>query len=467
MQSTKISGNQILGRSDAPQITAEAKGSWNGISVQIRQVKDVDAEIRKAQYRQETGLDAPSDHKTLHERVASLDVRSLALTPESLSKLAKVFGGEAKATRLAQAYLNYLRGQQERPKQDGSLNNLLQHYIALHKLSEALKGSDADLVARLTPNESGNGSLSELADRLVEAGDDPEKLLEALGEVDLPEEESEKLATLMKTLRFQPDELKRKLRDVQQLPELDDEEKDALREQVEDVLLQLEIDDGSRIKAARNGIEKGFETSDPEGFVESYSSALESTGSFLKTFIALVKRHTPNELRHVIPLMKQTLADELQLDQHERSADKIKLESLMNELSYMHISTTLIEKINKLVEGMQRIYATPSQLELDEQKLLLGLLRILSDGWVSPTHFDRLVNEHHITDGAPAIYFLTGIQQILRELPFKVYQDDNSRSAIIDAAQAALDSAIAREEALPNEEQTEPHTAEVIQRGMP
>ncbi len=111
--------------------------------------------------------------------------------------------------------------------------------------------------------------------------------------------------------------------------------------------------------------------------------------------------------------------------------------------------------------------ATPALIELDEQKLLLGLLRILSDGWVSPTHFDRLANEHHVPDGPPTIYFLTGIQQILRELPFKVYQDDNSRAAIIDAAQAALDSAIAREEALPDDEQSEPHTAEIIQKGMP
>ncbi len=99
--------------------------------------------------------------------------------------------------------------------------------------------------------------------------------------------------------------------------------------------------------------------------------------------------------------------------------------------------------------------ATQSPPELDEQQLLLGLLKILSDGWVSPTHFERMVSEHRIPDGAPTIYFLTGLQQILRELPFKVYQDDNSRSAIIDAAQAALDSAIAREEAMPEDEQIE------------
>jgi type III secretion system TyeA family effector delivery regulator len=44
------------------------------------------------------------------------------------------------------------------------------------------------------------------------------------------------------------------------------------------------------------------------------------------------------------------------------------------------------------------------------------------------------------------IYFLTGLKQLLRELPFKVYTDESSRSAIMDAVQKALDIIIAREE---------------------
>jgi type III secretion system TyeA family effector delivery regulator len=90
--------------------------------------------------------------------------------------------------------------------------------------------------------------------------------------------------------------------------------------------------------------------------------------------------------------------------------------------------------------------ASPLPPEIDDQELLLAIIKILSDGWVSPTHFDRMINNLKIPSGAPEVYFLTGLQQILRELPFKVYQDDHSRSAIIDAAQAALDNAISREE---------------------
>jgi type III secretion system TyeA family effector delivery regulator len=80
--------------------------------------------------------------------------------------------------------------------------------------------------------------------------------------------------------------------------------------------------------------------------------------------------------------------------------------------------------------------------EINEQELLLAIIKILSDGWVSPVHFDRLLKKLEIPEGAPAIYFLTGVQQVIRELPLKVFQDEHSRAAILDAAQTALDNTI-------------------------
>lgn len=86
------------------------------------------------------------------------------------------------------------------------------------------------------------------------------------------------------------------------------------------------------------------------------------------------------------------------------------------------------------------------QLEIDEQKLLLALLKTVSSSWVAPSQFERLGRDLGIPDGSAMIYFLTGIKQLLRELPFKVYSDETSRIAIMDAVQKALDTVIAREE---------------------
>ena len=84
--------------------------------------------------------------------------------------------------------------------------------------------------------------------------------------------------------------------------------------------------------------------------------------------------------------------------------------------------------------------------KLDEQKLLQALLRTISGSWIAPSQFERLSNELGIPDGSPTIFFLTGIKQILRELPTKVYTDDAARIAVLDALQSALDAAIEREE---------------------
>lgn len=85
--------------------------------------------------------------------------------------------------------------------------------------------------------------------------------------------------------------------------------------------------------------------------------------------------------------------------------------------------------------------------QLDEQALLLALLKTISGGWISPTHFERMAKDFNIPDGGPMIFFLTSLMQVVRELPFKVFEEEAARSALLDALQTAIDAAINREEA--------------------
>lgn len=91
-------------------------------------------------------------------------------------------------------------------------------------------------------------------------------------------------------------------------------------------------------------------------------------------------------------------------------------------------------------------------MQIDEKKLMLALLKTISGGWISAVQFERLAKDLLIPEGAPTIFFLTGIKGILRELPFKVYADDDTRLALLDAIQTAIDAAVDREEILQNEE---------------
>lgn len=92
--------------------------------------------------------------------------------------------------------------------------------------------------------------------------------------------------------------------------------------------------------------------------------------------------------------------------------------------------------------------ASLPERRLDEQGILLALLKVISGSWISPTQFERMARDFNIPEGGPTIYFLTGLMQIVRELPFKVFEDDASRSALLEALQSAIDSAISREETM-------------------
>lgn len=84
---------------------------------------------------------------------------------------------------------------------------------------------------------------------------------------------------------------------------------------------------------------------------------------------------------------------------------------------------------------------------INERKLMIELIKIVSANWISASQFDRLASDLKITGDAETIYFLTGVRQILHELPIKVFTDESTRMAVLDAAQLAMDAAIEKEEA--------------------
>lgn len=88
----------------------------------------------------------------------------------------------------------------------------------------------------------------------------------------------------------------------------------------------------------------------------------------------------------------------------------------------------------------------------NEQTLLLAIIRLISSGWVSASHFDRMARDFGVPAGPARIYFFTALSQILREVPHQVYEDDAARSALLESLQNALDEAIAQEESDPEDE---------------
>lgn len=354
------SGLSALQSRGLEQKQESASVSWRGESLSVDQDDDIDDKILTENYMRSAGLKSDSiDHKALQQRKVAVDQPATELKPKQISAYTHAVGSTKTTAKLAARYLRSFisQGKEAKPKQEKGLNDLMQRFMALQKLATALRGNDSDFVAQLTPFEQDSGTLAEIGEKLRGAKEDPEQLADLLKDIEGLPTEQEELFSMMKTLRFQPDQLKRKLRDSQKLPNPNEQERQELLEQVEDELRELERSDGGRIHASLNALGSAIQSDDAENFIEGYNDLIKETAGFSQTLEKLLQRYTPTELLNVLPLMKQALADDLGAEQ--RSTDPIKLQALLSELSYMHISTTLVDMVSNLVKSLQRIYRAP------------------------------------------------------------------------------------------------------------
>jgi type III secretion system YopN/LcrE/InvE/MxiC family regulator len=332
----------------------EISGRRNGQELVIKEASDVDETIFAARLKVALGISGSGEKSIISLEKILTEQKFVPLGKNQVTS----YGNNVKSTKLAQAYLKHYLNGDSKPKPGESTSEIMQHFMGLQRLANALQSSDEEFVALLTPSKESFDSVDDISKRLQEAGDDPEKLAEILSEVGDLGESGEKLEQMLKTLRFKPDQLKQKLRDGQQLPNPDNATREELLESVQDEIQEFESKHKSTIRASLNSLGAAKESGDPERFIESYNDlVLDSTG-FSDALGKFLEKYTPEELGSVLPRMKQALADDLRAD--GSSTDKTKLESLLTELSYMHISSTLIEMVDRLISGMKRLYSEPT-----------------------------------------------------------------------------------------------------------
>ena len=336
----------------------EISGRRNGQELVVKEASDIDDTIFAARLKVALGISGSGEKSAISLEKILTEQKFVPLGKNQVSSFGNTTGTSAKSTKLAQAYLNHYLNGESKPKSGESTSEIMQHFMGLQRLATALQSSDEQFVALLTPAKESFDSIDDIAKRLQEAGDDPEKFAEILSEVGNLGQSGEKLEQMLKTLRFQPDQLKQKLREGQQLPNPDTATREELLESVQDEIQEFESKHKSTIRASLNSLGAAKESGDPERFIESYNDlVLDSTG-FSDALGKFLEKYTPEELGSVLPRMKQALADDLRAD--GSSTDKTKLQSLLTELSFMHISSTLIEMVDRLIIGMKRLYSEPT-----------------------------------------------------------------------------------------------------------
>jgi uncharacterized phage infection (PIP) family protein YhgE len=345
------------------ELSNTSQGKFRGETVSVSKIVDIDEAIAVERFNRAAGLGNPVDFKILQQRNVQLGERPSILSQQKIQAYTSAVGSEKNSAKLGAAYLQHLTSQTPqndsiaKPKRDNGQNSLMQHYMGLQKLIRALRGKEDDLVAILTPLKEQPASMNELAKLLQDTGEDRKKMSALLADVPgLPENEEE-LFSMMKTLRFQPDELARTLRDSQHFPNPVGQQREALLEKAEQELSELEDTNGSRIHAGLNSLNAAIESGNADNFIEGYNELVESTGGFSQMLEKMLGRFKPAELIQVLPLMKKALADDLLSE--PRSTDKIKLESLLSELANMHITSTLLSLVSELVTSINRLYSAP------------------------------------------------------------------------------------------------------------
>lgn len=345
------------GQGIQPQGERASSGNWRGETITLRSpVNDVDDKLQTERLARAIGITAPTVSKQLNQITIALEQKSIGLSSSAIGDYTDAVGSNARTSKLAKSYLSHLSGDGPKPQVGNGTGELMRDYLALQKLAAALRGNDNDFVALLTPMKDRIANFDELAEKLQQAGEDSEKMGEILAEVEGMPGNNEGLYQLMKSLRFKPDQLKRQLRDAQKLPDLSNQEKEALLERVEDEIKERERSNGSRIHASLNALGSARESGNAETFIEGYNDLVLDGSGFSHALTSLLKRYKPDELRNVLPLMKQALADDLNAE--PRSTDKTKLEMLLSDISHMHISNTLLDMTTQLISGLRRLYGS-------------------------------------------------------------------------------------------------------------
>ena len=291
------------------------------------------------------------DHKPLSSRTMRLDPPVKPLRSAHIVQAQRTAGNALETRQLA---LKLLREGQVPPSQPGRRGAVLS-YLALQSAAAFLDEDtdEKDAQALLTPARGWPRDAQELAEMLQQAGDDAHALAELLEDVEgLPKDPSE-LYNLLKNIRYDPPALAQLLRKAQGLPQ-DKQALRALRQQVHDALRELERTEGSLIRATLNAGEAAGKAPDPETFLDTYSEIVHGSGGFADTFKKLLERFRPEKLRNAVELMKKALGDDLNATVAMPSRDLVRLQAILTDLSYMHVSTTLLEATDKLIEFMNR-----------------------------------------------------------------------------------------------------------------
>ena len=216
----------------------------------------------------------------------------------------------------------------------------------------------------------------------------------------------------------------------------------ALRDEVDGALDELHaragvaIDQGLRAVAAAAPLGRD----DPAANAR-YRDAVVGGASLTDLLDGALQRFgVPNYKEAVLSLMKALGAD-LHLLQGAASLSP-RLQAVLQELYQLEVLSTVLEGCQQLAARLLAQHG----LQPPPSSLLHSLISTSNERWVSDERFDQIAAQHGAQSTPQRIALLSGLKELLRRMPDKVFADQDARLGLLMSAQGALDQAIAEED---------------------
>lgn len=213
-----------------------------------------------------------------------------------------------------------------------------------------------------------------------------------------------------------------------------------------DAIDQLEVEHGPRIRADINTIGAAAEEgSGPAGVAQfqlTYVDLVLGHATLAGALNLVLDQFGDTGLVAGLERLQRALGQDLAAARPSTSVEH--LQNLMQDLYYLGVANTVLERCKELQAQMQARHGIGA--DGAPVALMKDLVGLSSETWVSSDRFIRLAEAAGAAEVEPQINFLTGIKGLLRDMPPRIFVDKDQRQNVLTAAQDALDVAIDREE---------------------
>lgn len=209
----------------------------------------------------------------------------------------------------------------------------------------------------------------------------------------------------------------------------------------------LDSEHAARLRADLHSIDAAaaFGQGDPIATArlqDAYHDAVQDQSSLNGMLAATLQRFGSKDYRAAVSSLITALGKDLGAVQGS-SAEPLRLRLVLQELYLLEALAASLDSCDALARRLQRQHA----LALEPGALLQDLVQASSERWVDAGRFQQIALRHGARALAPRIAVLHASQQLVSQLPPKVFTDADAREHIISAARLALDAPAEEEDA--------------------